>query len=89
MSALEVTVYCKQGCHLCDVASEIVDLVVAQFPEDAVAFTEMDILSDPELQERYGEKIPVVFVGGELHAFSRVDSGRLRRAVTAGVDSGR
>ncbi|MFD1715269.1 glutaredoxin family protein [Amnibacterium flavum] len=81
MTAL--TLYGKADCHLCEVAKEIVETVVADLPEGAVDVTEVDILTDPQLMEQYGEKIPVVLIDGNLHAFWRVDSSRLRSALTA------
>lgn len=80
-----LTLYGKPGCHLCDVAREIVETVVAELPEDAVEITEFNILEDAELVEQYGEKIPVVLIDGDLHAFWRVDSSRLRSALQNSV----
>ncbi len=79
----EVELYTKPGCHLCDVAREIVETVLADFPEEEVAFVETDILSAPALMAEYGEKIPVVTIDGEIHSIWRVDGGRFRAAVDA------
>jgi glutaredoxin len=81
VTATSITLYAKPGCHLCDVASEIVERVVADFPEGAVEVTEVNILEDADLIAQYGERIPVIFIDGDLHAYWRVDSGRLRRAL--------
>ena len=43
------------------------------------AYVEVSIDDDPELQERFGEEIPVTFVDGRQHDFWRVDEARLRR----------
>ncbi len=40
-----LTIISKPDCHLCDVAREIVDMVVADYPEGAVAVEELSILS--------------------------------------------
>lgn len=45
------------------------------------AVVEHDILADPELQQRYGEFIPVVLIDGRQHAQWRVDEERLARAL--------
>ncbi len=79
----EVELYTKPGCHLCDVAREIVETVLADYPEEEVSFVETDILSAPQLVAEYGEKIPVVTIDGEVHSIWRVDSGRFRAAVEA------
>lgn len=76
-----VTVYGKPGCHLCEDAVE----VVARVCDDlGTSYVEVDITTDPELQRRYGEQIPVVLVDGAQHDFWRVDERRLRAALGRG-----
>ncbi|MDQ3743867.1 MAG: glutaredoxin family protein [Acidobacteriota bacterium] len=60
-----VTFYTKPGCHLCDEAKREIARAgcAGQF-----TFEEVNILSDPELQRRYGTEIPVVLIDG-THAF--------------------
>lgn len=81
---ISVTVIGKADCHLCDVASEVIDAVVADLP-DAVAeqieIVESSILEDPVLYELWWEKIPVVLIDGELHAHWRLSADRLRAAI--------
>ena len=45
------------------------------------AFSEVDITTDEDLQDRYGEEIPVTLVDGRQHDFWRVDETRLRAAL--------
>jgi hypothetical protein len=73
----------KPDCHLCDVAREVVETVVAELPEDAVVVDERSILEDPALYELWWEKIPVVLIDGNLHGHWRVSPDRLRAALTA------
>ncbi|ALJ21502.1 glutaredoxin family protein [Microbacterium sp. No. 7] len=80
-----LTLISKPDCHLCDVAREIVDAVVAELDEDAVEVRELSILDDPALYERWWEKIPVVLIDDELHAHWRVAADRLRAALAASV----
>lgn len=80
MTAL--TLISKPDCHLCDVAREIVDTVVADLPEGRVEVEELSIADDPELHAVWWEKIPVVLIDGELHAHWRVSPERLRSALT-------
>ncbi len=68
----------KPGCHLCDDAREVVAGVCADL---AIPWTEVSILDDPELADRYFEQIPVVLVDGVVHDFWRVDADRLRAAL--------
>ena len=76
-----VTLIGKPDCHLCDVAREVVETVVAELPEDAVDVQELSIADDPSLYATWWEKIPVVLIDGELHGHWRVSPDRLRAAL--------
>ncbi len=78
-----LTLIGKDGCHLCDVAREVIETVAMDLPEDAVEIEELSILEDPALYEQWWEKIPVVLIDGELHAHWRVSPERLRAALAA------
>jgi glutaredoxin len=73
-----VVLYSRPGCHLCDVAREVVQRVCADL---GVSFDEVSIDLDPELRRRFGDEIPVTFVDGRQHDFWRVDEARLRLAL--------
>ena len=77
-----LTLIGKPDCHLCDVAREVVETVVAELPEDAVDIEELSIADDPALYAVWWEKIPVVLIDGELHGHWRVSPDRLRSALT-------
>lgn len=79
MSA-RVTLYTRPGCHLCDDARAVVAAVCADLGE---SFEEVDITTDDDLEDRFGEEIPVTFVDGRQHDFWRVDATRLRKALGA------
>ncbi len=74
-----VTLYSRPGCHLCEVAREVIERVCAELGEQ---YTEVSIDDDQELSERFAEEIPVTFVDGRQHDFWRVDEQRLRVALT-------
>lgn len=76
-----LTLIGKPDCHLCDVAREVVETVVAELPEDAVDIEELSIADDPALYALWWEKIPVVLIDGELHGHWRVSPERLRAAL--------
>ncbi|KJL37436.1 glutaredoxin [Microbacterium terrae] len=78
-----LTLIGKPDCHLCDVAREVVETVVAEYPEDAVDIEELSIVDDPQLYAQWWEKIPVVLIDGELHGHWRVSPDRLRAALGA------
>ncbi|PPG66719.1 thioredoxin family protein [Rathayibacter rathayi] len=85
MVDVELTLVGKPGCHLCDDARTVIEQVVADLDdEDVVAVSEVSILDDPVLYERYVEEIPVVLINGRMHTFWRVDPERLRRALLEG-----
>ena len=76
-----LTLIGKPDCHLCAVAREIVDVVVAETAEDQVVVEEFSILDDPALYELWWEKIPGILIDGQLHAHWRVSADRLRVAL--------
>ncbi|PRA82096.1 glutaredoxin family protein [Microbacterium sp. MYb66] len=83
-----LTLIGKPDCHLCDVASEIIDAVVAELPDAAaerIEIVEASIQEDPSLYELWWEKIPVVLIDGELHAHWRLSPERLRNALENAV----
>lgn len=68
----------KPGCHLCDEARAVVAAVCA---DEGIDWVEVSILDDPDLADRYWERIPVILVDGVEHDFWRVDPQRLRAAL--------
>ncbi len=86
---ISLTLIGKPECHLCDVAHDIVERVVADLPEsvaDRVDVTEVSILDDPALYELWWEKIPVVLIDDEVHAHWRVSSEALHGALLIASD---
>lgn len=81
-----LTLITKPDCHLCDVASEVIDAVVADLSDEAsgrLEIVELSINDDPELYELWWEKIPVVLIDGRLHAHWRLSADRLRQELEA------
>jgi glutaredoxin len=69
-----ITLYGRDGCHLCDEARAVLERI-------GEPFDEIDIESDDELHKRYLERIPVITLDGEeLYDFF-VDEQDLRRRV--------
>ena len=73
-----VTLYTREGCHLCEAAREVVARVCTDLGE---AFEEVDVDGDDELRARFTDEVPVTFVDGRQHDFWRVDEQRLRTAL--------
>lgn len=57
-----VTLYGREGCHLCEEARE--GLIALGCERFRIELREIDIESDPELHRRMLERIPVVEVDG-------------------------
>jgi glutaredoxin len=76
--AERVVVLTRQGCHLCD---EAIAKVAAVCAETGEAYAVLDVDSDPELQRRYTDQVPVIFVDRAQHDFWRVDPVRLKAAL--------
>jgi len=74
-----VVMYGKPGCHLCDVAREVVEIVCADVGLD---FTEINIWDDPASADLYAARVPVIVVDGREVAQFRVDSQQLRAALS-------
>ena len=77
-SDARVVVYTRLGCHLCDLALEIVAAVCAD-TEDT--WTQVFIDADDDLARRFTDQVPVTYVDGAQHDFWRVDEERLRAAL--------
>jgi len=73
-----ITLIGKPGCHLCDEARDVISRVADDLD---VGWTEVSVLDDPELMNRYAEQIPVTLVDGRQHDYWRVDERRLRAAL--------
>jgi hypothetical protein len=74
----EVVLYGKAGCCLCDEARVEIERARAKRPFE---LREVDVSLDPVLNRVYGERIPVVEVGG-VEAFEyRVDAETLIEAL--------
>ena len=64
----------------------MVDSVLDQFKsqhsaDSPIVLTEVNILEDQALLEKYGEEIPVLQIDGATHAYWRIDSERLIAAL--------
>jgi glutaredoxin len=74
-----VTFYTREGCHLCETARAVVQDVCSETGEQ---WAEIDIDTDPELRQKYGDEVPVVVVDGGTVGFWRIDATVLREALS-------
>ena len=74
-----VTLYGRDGCHLCDDARAALERVRATHP---FTLEEVDIDADEELFKRYLERIPVIALDGEELFDFFVDERALRERLS-------
>ena len=72
----DVTMYMREGCHLCEEAKAAMAPVLAAL---GTRLLEVDIDDDPALHARYTNDVPVIFIGSRFFAQHRIDAARLRR----------
>lgn len=77
---LDVTLYTRPGCHLCDEAkAQIAPLLAAA----GARLREVNVDADPALRVRYDYDVPVIFLGARKVAKHRVDLRQFRRQLEA------
>jgi glutaredoxin len=74
--AREVTLYTRPGCHLCDEAKTAIAPLLAEF---GAVLREINIDQDAAPRERYGQDVPVIFIGKHKAAKHQVDPAQFRR----------
>lgn len=75
-SPLDVTLYTRPGCHLCDEAKAALQPLLAEF---GATLREVNVDSEDELRARYGDDVPVIFLGARKVAKHRIDVAQFRR----------
>ena len=65
-----VELYTRKGCHLCDVAK---DVILRVGMRRSFELKVIDVDTSSALQEKFGLEVPVIFVGGRKHAKYRLD----------------
>jgi len=72
----DVTLYTRPGCHLCEEAKAAIAPLLKEF---GATLREVNVEEDPVLRERYGQDVPVIFLGARKAAKHRVDVKQFRR----------
>jgi glutaredoxin len=75
-SRKRLVLYTRSGCHLCDEMKAVIDEAAARTPFDLEV---VDIGERPELEELYGDEVPVLLIDGRKAAKYRVTSSELAR----------
>jgi glutaredoxin len=73
---LDVTLYTRPGCHLCEEAKAVMGPLLAEF---GARLREVNIDADPVLRARYDYDVPVIFLGARKVAKHRLVAAQFRR----------
>jgi len=79
---MQVTLYSKPGCHLCDDAKAVIDRVRARHAFDLIV---KDIRADANDFAQYQYAIPVITVNDNEIARYRLSEGQLERALAGQI----
>ena len=74
----KVTVISRTGCHLCEIAIDKINSI-----KDELNFElEIKLINDlPELEQEYGEQVPVIMIDNKIHDYWRVDIERFTKTI--------
>ncbi len=76
----KVTVYSRTGCHLCEIA---IDLIKSVKQENNFSLEIKLIDNNSELEKEYGEQVPVILIDQKVHDYWRVDLPRFTKAINS------
>jgi glutaredoxin len=77
-AAPKLLLYSRSGCELCEqMLQELAAIPAAQ----GVALEVRDVDADPRAAARYGHKVPVLLLAGELVCHGRLDTEELHKAL--------
>ena len=74
---MTITIFTRQGCHLCEAAEE----TVREVAEGRAHVELVDIDADPDLTDRYTVRVPVVAIDGVEVAEFEVSPDQLRAEI--------
>ena len=74
----KVTVISRTGCHLCEIAIDKINSVKNELKFEL----EIKLINDlPELEQEYGEQVPVIMIDNKIHDYWRVEIERFTKAI--------
>jgi hypothetical protein len=76
----QLTLYTRKDCCLCADMKEVIQRAAAGIPLD---LNEIDVDSTPELRERFGSEVPVLFIAGRKAFKYTVTPRELKKAIEA------
>jgi len=73
---IELTLYTRNDCELC---REMEDVITAELPSFDARIRRVEIDGDAELEARFGQEVPVLFVNGRKAFKFRCTPRELRK----------
>jgi hypothetical protein len=77
---LEIVMYTRSGCHLCEEAWQLLEQLRQRHPCN---LRKVDVDTNPQLQREYGECVPAVAVDGRVRFRGRINPVLLNRLFRA------
>ena len=81
----KLTLYSRKDCCLCEEMKAVVRDVAAKIQ---IEIDEIDVEGSPELREKFGDKVPVLFIDGRKAFKYRVTERKLRRRLESRIALG-
>ena len=72
----EITLYTRKDCCLCEEMKEVIRKVAGEI---SFEMKEIDVDTAPDLQEKYGQEVPVLFINGRKAFKYRVTIRELKK----------
>ena len=72
----EILLYTRKGCCLCKEMKEVIRKVAGEI---SFEMKEIDVDTAPDLQEKYGSEVPVLFINGRKAFKYRVTARELKK----------
>ena len=85
-SPVPVTLYTREGCHLCEDAAAALATLARDLP---IEVTPVNVDLDLALLERFNDPVPVIAVVDEVVTAAPIDLGAVRTAVSAALEGAR
>lgn len=82
---LEVTIFSRPDCHLCDVVERMARQMQAEVP---FALTRINIDDNADLAARYGNHVPIVLINQVETLSGKITEGDFRRAINKARERG-
>ncbi len=79
---IELTLYTRSGCELCD---EMEATINKELPHFEARLIRVEIGGDPELEARFGQEVPVLFVNDRKAFKYRCSPRELRKRLAREV----